>query len=274
MSRLDDALKKLLDLALVKKNDDGMYSVHRLTQKAFLFREDGAHPAHIQSAFLAAASLVYKVFPRLEGVGLFDKWKECSLSLPHVQSLITWWEFSYGGKMCSLPSSNELEAVIESCVWYQYEIGELGESLRLIDIGCEMVCDKEGFIYAQLCHTAAVIYYEKNDLIRCRKYMDTALRIREGKLDADDPNLLNTSNNNANLLLAEGKLEDARNMYMLVKETRRAKGDSMTYLAKCEMSIGRVYHFEKDYDNAEASFAAAKKTFLDNGLGQSWMMGL
>lgn len=50
---------------------------------------------------------------------------------------------------------------------YPYEFGRLDDALELLKIAYASVPDKQSAIYAHLCNTAAVIYYEQNDLGPC-----------------------------------------------------------------------------------------------------------
>jgi hypothetical protein len=80
-------IEALLTLALVKRSrEQRAYSIHRLVQASFKFYMT---PEERQQGFNDATILLASSFPRkdAQSAQLYQRWKACSLYLPHVLSL-------------------------------------------------------------------------------------------------------------------------------------------------------------------------------------------
>ena len=249
----------LFNFALIKRQGNEV-SLHRLVQKAFIDSPHGYGSSGCQKGLDAAATLVNHHFPKMGGsLSLFERWSDCTPYLPHALSLAKVYKTPQQSKQ-RLKSSADLDELLKNCAWYLFEIGEFGESLMLLDIAFDACEDKEGLIYAQLCNNAACIYYELNDLVRCRESNELARKIREEKLKSDDVDLANTYSNIGCLLLSERRLDDSVEMYRRAEEIEvKHAGDDPNYLCMTLLCLGRVYSVKKDFETAQSYYDRAKK---------------
>ena len=63
-----------------------------------------------------------------------------------------------------------------------YEVSDYDMSLRLTETAGFACLDTESLRYATLCMTAGRAYYELNQLSKCRKKWELAMRIQEARL--------------------------------------------------------------------------------------------
>ena len=86
-NRLSDALRRLIKLALIKRNrDTRVLSIHRVVQmqfKYFLSREQR------EKSFNSTVTLVHIIFPKEDAAKgqMYDEWGTCNQYLQHVLNL-------------------------------------------------------------------------------------------------------------------------------------------------------------------------------------------
>ena len=270
-NRVEEAGNLLMNVALIKRSGP-VISLHRMVQKAFIDSSCGLQSLGLQQqAFHAAATLLNHQFPKMGGsVSLYDQWAECAKYLKHALSLAELFKSSNSSDK-ALKSSANLDELLKNCAWYQYEIGEHGESLNTLKVAFDACEEKQGLIYAQLCNNAACIYYELNDLNNCRRYNEHALNIRKKKLKVDDVDLANTYSNLGCLLLSENRLDDSLEMYRKAEIIeKKYTQDDPEYLCLTILSIGRVHFVKKNFAMARSQYEQARKMASQDG----WVMAM
>jgi len=246
-------------------------SLHRLIQRAFIFSPSGLDSSDRQVAFNAVTKLLNHRFPK--GSPLFQKWEVCAKYLHHVLALAELFKTLKATKR-PMESSPDFDELIMNASWYQYEIGDLEASLNLLMLGFDICQDKEGILYGFYCNHAACIYYELNDLVRCREVLEKSQKIREARGDPIENELANTYSNMSNLLLSESLLDEALMMNEKAMTLRATiVGTSSTYFALSHMMKGRIHAWKKEYDIASEWYQKSADVFVDAGEGESWLRG-
>jgi len=212
--------------------------------------------------------LLDRRFPRYgREVSLLDDWAICSQYLPHVSALARVYKTFQKAKKPRKPiETSELFAeLLKNATWYLQEIGELQECADLLQIACDACEDKNGLVYAYLCNTYVAISVDQNNMARGRFYSQKAIEIREAKLGKGDLDLSISYNNNANVLLNEGRFEEALVMY---ERSHKIWGDKVgkdeTYKALTYLNMGRAYSLKglkRDYSTAVSYFEKAEVIF-------------
>ena len=142
-----------------------------------------------------------------------------------------------------------------------YECGRLDDALELLDIAYQTV-PKESALYAHLCNSAAVIYFEQNNLNPCRRANEESLRIRKAVLAPDDLDLVNSYHNLGNLASAQGRYEEALELLAQTEKVRVAAGqEAVISLGLTHMMTGRVFSLQGKYSEASDKYDMATEIF-------------
>ena len=122
--------------------------------------------------------------------------------------------------------------------------------------------DKESALYAHLRNSAAVVYFEQNNLAPCRKANENSLRIRKAVLAPDDLDLVNSYHNLGNLASAQGRYEEALELLAKTETVRVAAGqEAVISLGLTHMMIGRVFSLQGKYSEALDRYDMAAEIF-------------
>lgn len=145
---------------------------------------------------------------------------------------------------------------------YLYECGDHEHALQLLDIAYEAVPDKQSALYAHLCNSAAAIYYEQNDVKRCRESNEKSLRIREAVLAPNDLDLVNSYHNLGSVASAQGRYDEGLELYAKTEKIRvEASEEAVISLGLTHMMVGRVYFLRKQYSTASERYDIAEEIF-------------
>ncbi|KAF2738225.1 hypothetical protein EJ04DRAFT_560815 [Polyplosphaeria fusca] len=195
-----------------RDTDDETFSVHRLTQQAFLNDKRGlADPTRsaVQEAFDALVQLIDQKFPRYgRDKSLLEHWSICGRYLPHVSNLALVFTASKK-KARSIDTSEMFAELLKNASWYLQEIGELEQSNNLVEVGLDACGSEESLTYAYLCNTKVVLAMDTNKLVDGRKFSEKAIAIREKLLGSDDLDLAISYGNFANILTNEELFDEA-----------------------------------------------------------------
>lgn len=143
-----------------------------------------------------------------------------------------------------------------------HELGRHGDALELLDIAYESVPDKESALYAYLCNSAAVTYFELNDLKPCLEFNEKGLQIREIILAPDDLDLLSSYHNLGNLASAQGRYDDALEYFAKTENVPVQAGpEAVESLGLTHMMTGRVFFLRKQYTEALERYDMAEENF-------------
>jgi tetratricopeptide (TPR) repeat protein len=152
------------------------------------------------------------------------------------------------------------------------ESGASDECMELMNMAIEVCEDKESIEYAHLCNTAGCCEYERSHVKEAYPFMDESRRIREKLLPWNDPELADTYNNYANLVLQDfkpGALDEALKLYsraLEIDETQPLEVKSKVLHLK-HQNLGLVFNLRGDYEKAiyHVQLAAeySRKTFGD-----------
>jgi tetratricopeptide (TPR) repeat protein len=129
------------------------------------------------------------------------------------------------------------------------------ECREVIKVG-ETICkDHTTLSYAHLCHTMAIIEYERGHAAETWPYMKKALVIREDRLDKDDPAHCDTFTNHALLLTTENafpeKLEEAEQLFRTVVEFAKTHHDELySVLHHHYTNLGVCLNHQGKYEEA------------------------
>lgn len=241
----NNAIGGLTQLSLMHRQSDTLY-VHRIVQEVTLQRMD---VTSLLSAYQAAASLVWTVFPSSTGSSLWPHWSEASRYLSQALRL----ELHHR----KLPQSSRLRHVgdlFRECGKYERDRGLFDQSIRFLQLAttlCEQQNGKENLDTA-MCHYAlgrslldamrlaeaidsfrtagetqerilgrhhrttantfndmGIAYHEAGDLDEAEKWYRYRLGIYVDLLGEDDPFTVSSYNNLALVALARGKSEKA-----------------------------------------------------------------
>ncbi|KAH8704216.1 hypothetical protein BGW36DRAFT_458327 [Talaromyces proteolyticus] len=267
---VEDAVDLLTRVSLVKRDGDYL-SIHRLVQKSFIYSPSGFGQQKLHDIFTAAVVLVNAQFPKMGGPhSFFGRWHECAEVSPHVLSIVDYYESDPEVKKVFRANDDFVE-LLKNCAWYQYEIGEFDESLRLSELACEFCEDKFSPFFSQLYNNIGCVYYERNYLEKCREYWPKCLEIRAQTMAPDDIEISNICNNLGGMYMAEGLLDDAIKMYQrnLEIKTKRSN-DPPEYLALGFLGLGRVYYLQKEFTKAMDYYSKAERLLRSSGKSGEW----
>jgi tetratricopeptide (TPR) repeat protein len=152
------------------------------------------------------------------------------------------------------------------------ESGASEECMDLMKIATDICENKESIEYAHLCNTAGCAEYERGHVKEAYPYMIVSRRIREKLLPWNHPELADTYNNYANLVLQEfkpGALDKALVLYqraLEIDETQPEEEKSKVLHLK-HQNLGLVFNLKGDYKKAtyhiQLAAKYAKSTFGD-----------
>ena len=156
---------------------------------------------------------------------------------------------------------------------YLYECGRLDDAQKLLEIAYETVPDKESALYAHLLNSAAVIYFEQNELKFCQERNDESLRIREKVLAPDHLDLMTSYHNFGNLTSAQGHCDKALEYFAKTEPIRVEAGEeAIVSIGMIHMMTGRVHFLRKDYAAALDRYDMAEEIFKINPGSSSQLM--
>ena len=145
---------------------------------------------------------------------------------------------------------------------YLYELGQLNDGLDLLKIAYNSVPHRQSAVYAHLCNSAAVIYYEQNDLKPCRDFNERSRKIREAVLSEDDLDRATSYHNLGSLASAQGRYDDALELYAKTERTLiKAGEEAVISLGLIHMMTGRVFFLREQYLSASQKYRMAEEIF-------------
>ena len=145
---------------------------------------------------------------------------------------------------------------------YLYELGQLNDGLQLLSIAYDSVLDRQSAIFAHLCNSAAVIYYEQNDLKPCREFNEKSRKIREAVLGEDDLDRVASYHNLGSLASAQGNYNEALELYAKTERAHLKAGEeAVISLGLVHMMIGRVFFLREQYLSASKRYEEAEEVF-------------
>ena len=154
-----------------------------------------------------------------------------------------------------------------------FEFGRLDDAQELLETAYETVPDKESALYAHLLNSAAVIYFERNELKLCQNCNDESLRIREKVLAPDDLDLMTSYYNLGNLASAQGRYDKALEYFAKTEPIHIEAGEeAVVSLGMVHMMTGRVHFLRKDYAAASERYDMAEEIFKINPGPSSQLM--
>ncbi|KAK2795921.1 hypothetical protein FQN51_009579 [Onygenales sp. PD_10] len=258
-----DAISQLTSTAVIGRAGESL-SMHRLTQEAFFCN---LSQDEIQTAFSSIVKLINFLFPKsVDARPLVDHWADCKPLIPHAITLAkVFSRASARPRRSRIQTSQELQELMKNCVWYLYERSDFDEALQLLEIAYKTCPDPENsLIYAHLCNSAGVIYYDQNDLKRCKASFEQCLRIREKKLPADDPELATIHSNIGSLMASLGEYDSSLSYLNKSDEARRSNArDTAIADAVFQSTYGWVLLRKGDYGLARARYDLSQELYSD-----------
>ncbi|KAK1832512.1 hypothetical protein QBC39DRAFT_390506 [Podospora conica] len=258
----------LVDVALLERNSDQGFSIHRLIQDAFRY---SCNKDEALQHFTAALHIVHQFFPRqINGRPMHAYWDKCRDLIQHGQMLATRFEELQERFPGEMEPPLELLELVKSCGWYLYEMADHPVAIALLDTVLKTVPEslRKTEVYAHMVNTIACCTFELSDLARCRRELDKALVIREAwarkKAPGAEEELANTLNNFGNLESAEGKYESALAYFSKARKIRSKLGEgAIVPMGVTYMTTGRALFLQGNYKEAVAEYKNAEKIFLD-----------
>ena len=235
---------------------------------------------HIEKAsthewFEAAVLLILRLYPKVPGsTSHSGHWSQCHKILPHAISIIDHFAEAQRVKHKRVISTPEFLELLQHTTWFLYEIGDLTECIRYLEVAKSACPDESCFEYGRFCNTAACIWYERNNLLQCRENNERCIEIYERLLSADDLYLTHAYGNMAQLLHSEKRHDEALQYFSKVKEIRLKHGSITAYhLGLNYMATGRVKFKQGFLEEAEMLYLESEKTFISANSSRSWLMG-
>ena len=227
-----------------------------------------------QAFFDAAVDLLLDHIPRTPGTTSHTgKWDECHIYVPHALALAVNFSKSQStrSRLRSSPSWLEL---LHHATWFQYEIGDLTGCLEYLEIAKLAAPDQECFKYGQFCNTAACIWYELNNLVKCRENIEVTLRLYKDLVDEDSPYLATAYSNHGLCLFSERRYTESLHNFELAKTIHGKRGAAGAYmLGLNHMMVGRVFHVQGQHDVAHDHYQEARRVFIAAKQEEAWLMG-
>lgn len=129
--------------------------------------------------------------------------------------------------------------------------------------------------YANLRSTAGTCYFDMNKLQDCRRDYEVALAIQEHESDYDDFKISYMLHNMGNLETGCGRYGEAMDYFTKAITIRIAKGDrSAGQLALTYLCMGRLYYFQKMYDEAKKYLGSSEALFVRTSGADTYFMAL
>jgi hypothetical protein len=253
------------EVALID-TDENTLSAHRLVQTAFLNNIDGDM---LQDLFNATSILLNDAFPtQVGGQPLVLQWSDCDMYIQHVRSLAQ--RFEVFQKRPRFTAPNEFVALLSNASWYLIEAGENEECNYLVKVGKLACPDKKSFLYSHLLNTEGANAFELNELEGCRTALKSAFYIRSTYFQDMEEDLLCTTNNLANLHVAEDRFEDAFELHHQAANARERLGPkaapllALSYTGAGKAQLGMGLNHYKAGNIAEGNASIAKATSYVN----------
>lgn len=199
----------------------------------------------------------------------------CNEYITHITSLTRIFSFFSSDKRSKKSSvtSRAFENLLKNGTWYLYEVGELAECRRILDIAIK-ACDITNWeTYAYLCNTYVCLSMDENTMQEGKEMFDMATALREKHLPPGDLDLANSYRNCAVISLSEGRYEDALTHHVLGDKIWQDAGrvDDI-YQGLSYLNVGRVYslrshatgqskNLEEDHNIAMRYFRDAERVF-------------
>ncbi|KAL8735537.1 MAG: hypothetical protein Q9166_000705 [cf. Caloplaca sp. 2 TL-2023] len=145
-----------------------------------------------------------------------------------------------------------------------YEKGALNEALKLLDIAYEACRDRFSLTFAHLRNSAAVSFFELNELKQCKDAKEEVLQIRAG---LGSKGATQSYRNLGNLASAQGRLDKALEYFGKAENASVQDGEFETvFLSVIHMVTGHVLYLKSDSEAALERYERSQKAFL-KGLG-------
>jgi tetratricopeptide (TPR) repeat protein len=135
------------------------------------------------------------------------------------------------------------------------ECGAWEEELELMRTALYICKDKEGLVYAALANSIGCTECERGHVQASHHYIDKSLEIRRRRLPKNHPEIANSLNNYANILLLNldtGDCEKALRYYMECIDINMecSPDHSDKFLHIPHTNIARLLRVTKDYDGS------------------------
>lgn len=158
---------------------------------------------------------------------------------------------------------------------YLYEVGDYATCLTLVETASAACDDKNSARYANLRNTAGTCYFDMNRLQDCRRDYEIALAIQEIESDHDDTKVAYMYHNMGNLETGCGRYEEAMDHFTKAVNIRRDLGDRAAgQLALTYLCIGRLYYFQRKFDEAMKRLAQSEALFVRTSGADTHFMAL
>lgn len=127
-------------------------------------------------------------------------------------------------------------------------MGEFDDALRLLEVAYMICPDKGSLIYAHLYNSAAVIYFELNDLKKSKIKNDIAFEIRVKLLPKDNLELANCYHNQGLLEGARGRQDQLLAFHNLAEQARiKAGEEALISLGLGNLISGRALFLKSQF---------------------------
>jgi tetratricopeptide (TPR) repeat protein len=247
-SKLDTAIKTLLNFSLVRRNSEsGNLSVHRLVQAAF----KGAMDESEQRLWAQrAVQTVNQAFPDVE----FELWPRCQLYLPHAlncAALIQQWQIA----------SPEAGRLLHEAGLYLYEHGQYAATRPLYEQALtirERVLGPEHPDTAQTLNHLGQLARKLSSDDDAEQYYARARAIRERVLGPGHPDTAQTLNDLGDLAHTRGQYPLAETFYRQALTIRaQALGRAHSATIRSIGDLAGIRDEQGDYAQAETLYQEA-----------------
>lgn len=216
-------------------------------QTAFLHY---AGSALIQTFFIQTLKVLSHAFPKRDrNQHLFTSWPQCSKYILHVIRLANWYSQlqPLQGSLDVLCKTKFVQLLSDSGR-YLHETGQPQKCQLLVELAISLFTDaeKEGLLYARIVHARGSSKFELNQTKASRVDLEIALKIREKHPDEERIGLGHTYNNLANILSAEGQLDEALELFGKAMATLEGE-PAGTALLPMLIGAGRTHCLKGDY---------------------------
>ncbi|KAI0113682.1 P-loop containing nucleoside triphosphate hydrolase protein [Nemania sp. FL0031] len=261
---LDTAVTQLQRLALVRRLSGDTISIHRLLQKSVFYRLDQQSR---QKAFDVASKLVNISFPKqINDEPLGDRWDECQDYIEHAQTLASLFTVHCRRKESQLRASEDLQELMTNSTWYLYESGDLMAAYSLVLEAWKMFPDPDNSLhYAHLCNTAAVIYFDWNQLKKSDDEHMKCLQIRSKLVPENHLLISSTIMNLGQVYSALGRFTEAEQKFEEYRQMNLRTGVPLmvqSHGLDC-MIIGRALFLQNRLGEARKSFDESRRCLIE-----------
>jgi tetratricopeptide (TPR) repeat protein len=156
-----------------------------------------------------------------------------------------------------------------------YEIGDYGTCKTLYETASTACEDKNSARYANLRNTSGACYFDLNKLQDCRRDWEIALAIQEDEGDHDDTKAAYMYHNMGNLETGCERYDVAMDYFTKAVNIRKVLGDRAAgQLALTYLCIGRLYSFQKKFEEAMKMLAHSEALFVRTSGADTHFMAL